>query len=163
MRGTINKEGAKIQSGYCMRVLGMKMEEEQKQCKQWAAGEKEGSIIMAVTLEEDTDVKDTPKSSSCFFKSIVMTILGFPKNRQKTHAQQVMEPSVAHQCQKTDKKDAYHREIPLCFCCTMMIMVLTLKIQQCCNEMRVNQASQFQDKCWQESQENFIGHFVGKS
>jgi hypothetical protein len=33
-----------------------------------------------------------------------MMILGCPEKRQKTHAQQVMEPSVTHQCQKQTKK-----------------------------------------------------------
>jgi hypothetical protein len=67
----------------------------------------------------------------------MMTILGCPEKRQKTHAQQVMEPSVAHQCQK-QKKDTHHREMTLCLCCTMMELALTLKIWQNWYEMRVN-------------------------
>jgi hypothetical protein len=66
----------------------------------------------------------------------MMTILGCPEKRQKTHAQ-VMEPSVAHQCQK-QKKDTRHREMTLCLCCTMMELALTLKIWQNWYEMRVN-------------------------
>jgi hypothetical protein len=57
---TINKKRAKIQSGYCMRVLGMKREE-QKQCKQGLAGEKEGGAIMAVALERRDRCDGHPK------------------------------------------------------------------------------------------------------
>jgi hypothetical protein len=60
---------------------------------------------------------------------------------------------------KSDKKDTHHRQMALFLCCTMMEMALTLKIWQCCNELRVNGALQYQDKCWQESQENFVGKF----
>jgi hypothetical protein len=82
-----------------------------KQCKQGAAGEEERGTLMAVALEEEkTDVKDTPKSSSWWFchqgcfKSTVMMTLGCPENSCKTHAQQVMEPLVVHQCQKQKEK-----------------------------------------------------------
>jgi hypothetical protein len=72
---------AKIQSGYCMRVLGMKREE-QKQCKQGLAGEKEGGTMMAA--KEETDVTDTPKSSSCCPDlDGMMTILGIQKTGEK--------------------------------------------------------------------------------
>jgi hypothetical protein len=48
-------------------------------------------------------------------------------------------------------------------CFTTVKRALTFKTRQNRNEMRVNGASQCQHKCWQESQQNFVGHFVGKS
>jgi hypothetical protein len=67
----------------------------------WAAS----SWRRPVEVERETDVKDTPKSSSCHPDlDGMMMILGCPENRQKTHMQQVMEPSVADQCQNQTKK-----------------------------------------------------------
>jgi hypothetical protein len=78
------------------------------------------------------------------------------KNTCATSDGAISGPSVP----KTDKKDTHHREMTLCLCCTMIELALTLKIQQSWNEMRVNGASQCQDKHWHESQENFVGHFA---
>jgi hypothetical protein len=78
-----------------------------------------------------------------------MTILGCPekgKNTCTTNDGVISGPSVP----KTDKKDTHHREMTLCLCCTIMELALTLKIWQNWNEMRVNRASQSQDKCWHE-------------
>jgi hypothetical protein len=64
-----------------------------------------GSVIMVAVENKKMSVLDTPKSSSCHPDlDSMMMILGCPENRQKTHAQQVMEPSVANQCQKQTKK-----------------------------------------------------------
>jgi hypothetical protein len=130
VNGTINKKRAKIQSGYCMRVLGMKREE-QKQCKRGWQEKKRVAPSWRQHLKEETDVTDTPKSSSCRSDlDGMMTILECPENRRKAQAQQVMEPSVAHQCQKQTKKTLVTKENTLCLCCTNKEIALSHIVNQ---------------------------------
>jgi hypothetical protein len=79
--------------------------------------------------------------------------------------QQVMEPSAIHQGQKHTEKGTHHKQMTINQCFTTMKRALTFKTRQNRNEMRVNEASQWHDKCWQVTMQNFKGHLqgVGKS
>jgi hypothetical protein len=96
-----------------------------------AGRRKEGGTIMAAATERRDRCDGHPKivimPSTCHPDlDGMMTILGSPENRQKAQAQQVMEPSVAHPCQKQTKTTLVTKENTLCLCCTNKKIALTL-------------------------------------